>query len=232
MKSTTAKHCLFAAMAVVVLCAGKPKRTPTPTPAPAPAPIPYRPIPPLWASPNVVVPPIGPDGKHVSVNTGITPTQRTWNFRSAYNVAALDCGQPQYVGMIPAYRAFLRKHARGLAAANRGVDAEYRARHGAGFVRHRESYMTKVYNFYAFPPTLGKFCDAALLVSQEGATIKLTELNAFAARSLPKLDQVLEDFYVSYEQWQRDAAAWDARYAPRVAPLPMPSPSPTPVRGK
>jgi hypothetical protein len=225
---------MFAVFAALALSAYKPKKPATPPPPPAPpAPvIPPRPYPPLNSSPNLVLPALGVNGMYANLNSANTASQNTWNFRSAYNVAALNCLQPQHAQIVVNYRAFLRKHAVGLTAANRGVDADFRKRHGAGYVRQRESFMTKVYNFYAFPPTVQYFCDAALAVSNEANAIPPAQLGSFAATALPRFDMVFENFYRSYAQYRTDLAAWDARYGRPVAPQLVTQPAPPPARAQ
>ena len=223
------------------LAEAKPKKVPPPPP-PLPPPvvvyIPPRPTPPLGAAPSFQAPPLGPDGLRQTINSGITPVQSVWNFRSAFNVAALDCLLPEHADILIGYKAFLKTHKLGLLKANRGVDAEFRKRYGAAFVRPREAYMTKVYNNYALPPTLNKFCDAALIVARESKTVKPLELTAFAQRSLVTLDHVFENFYISFGQYRADAAAWDAKYAPKpvlpaaTAPVVVPIPAPTTTSAK
>jgi hypothetical protein len=105
------------------------------------------------------------------------------------------------------------------------VNTEFRKRYGASFVRPREKYMTQVYNYYAFPPTLNNFCDAALAVALESKTVKPAGLTAFAVKSLATLDKVFDTFYLSFEQYRADAAAWDAKYAPKPVPLVTPAPA-------
>jgi hypothetical protein len=219
--------------------AAKPKKVPPPPPPPPPAPlvvyIPPRPTPPLGASPLFKVPAVTPTGLHQSINTGIGPLQTVWNFRSAYNVAALDCQSAEHGEVLTGYKHFLKVHKVALLKANRGVDADFRKRHGAAYIRPREAYMTQVYNYYAFPPTLHNFCDAALLMARESMALKPAELNAFAGRYLPQFDMIFENFYRSYDQYRADAAAWDARYAPvtvQVAPpaiVPVAGVIPSPV---
>jgi hypothetical protein len=200
------------------------KPVPPPPPPPPPPPvvvyIPPRPTPPLGAAPNVTIPPFGANGQRQTINSGITPNQTVWNLRSAYNVAALNCLKPEHADILIGYKAFLKVQKIGLARANAGVNTEFRKRYGAAFVRPREAYMTKVYNFYAFPPTLNNFCDAALAMARESRTVKPAGLGAFSTRSLAVLDGVFSSFYLSYEQYRADAAAWDARYAPKPAAAP------------
>lgn len=223
--------------------AGKPKKpAPAPPPPPPPPPVVYippRPTPPMGASPNVTVPPLGVTGQRQTINTGITPNQTVWNFRSAYNVAALNCLKSEHADILVGYKAFLKTQKLGLTKANTGVNTEYRQRYGAAYIRPREAYMTKVYNFYAFPPTTNNFCDAALAMARESKTVKPAELAAFSKRSLAALDQVFLNFFSVYDQYRADASAWDAKYAPRpVAPAPTltstsaPAPTPAPAQGK
>jgi hypothetical protein len=218
------------------------RRPPPPPPPPPPAPvvvIPFRPIPPNGASPNFLPPMRGPDGLYPSVNRKISPSQTVWNFRSGFNVAALNCSRTDYPTMIDSYRTFLRTHLRGLSAANRAFDSEFRSRYGARFVAPREKYMTEVYNHFALPMTINDFCKAMALFSSEAQTVPVAQLQAFAARSLPSIEIVFDDFYSRYEQWRTDAAAWDARYAPPppIAPVvgpvtaPLTGPVTTPLRG-
>ncbi len=210
--------------------AAKPKKQPPPPPPPPPPPvvvyIPPRPTPPLGASPLFKVPAVTPTGLHQSINTGIGPTQTMWNFRSAYNVAALNCQSAEHNDVLVGYKRFIKANKVALLKANRAVDADFRKRYGAAYIRPREAYMTQVYNYYAFPPTLHNFCDAALVMARESMTLKPADLPAFAARYVPQFDMLFENFYHSYDQYRADAAAWDAKYAPvtvQVAPPPVPA---------
>ena len=202
----------------------KPKKAPPPPPPPPPPPvvvyIPPRPAPPLGASPLFKVPPMGLDGTRQSINTKALPLQTVWNLRSAYNVAALNCLRPEHADILIGYKRFLKIYKVGLLKANRGVDADFRKRFGAAYIRPREAYMTQVYNYYAFPPTVRNFCDAALIMARESMTLKPAGLTEFALRYVPQFDGVFENFYRSYDQYRADAAAWDAKYAPvAVAPV-------------
>ena len=210
---------VLAGAAAIAACG--PKSTPPPPPPPPPPPavvyIPPRPLPPLGAAAGFAVPPIGANGLRQTINVGISPAQTVWNLRSAYNVAALNCQKPEHADILVGYRKFLTVHKKGLNTANRTVDAEFKKRHGTGWIRPREAYMTQVYNYYAFPPTLNKFCDAALVMARESMTVKPAELNAFSSRSLTQIDTVFEGFFQSYEQYRADAAAWDEKYAPKAS---------------
>lgn len=202
---------------LVASAADAKKKKAPPPPPPPPAQtwvfVPWKPTPPNNASPVFVPPAIGADGLRVSVNRNISPAQTTWNLRSGYNVAALNCLQPKHAQIVVNYRAFLRSHAKALRAANLKVDSEWRAKYGPGFVKSREKYMTEVYNRFATPPTLSSFCDAALAMSNDAKAIKVGELDRFAATSLPSLEIVFDDFYKRYDQYKADLAAWETKWA-------------------
>lgn len=202
-----------------------------PPPIAPPVVIPPRPYPPVGAPANMMIPVLGPDGVRNTVNAHISSTQALWNFRSAYNVAALNCLRPEHGEIVVGYRAFLKKHAKGLQAANRGVDGEFKAKHGAAFIRPREAYMTQVYNYFANPLTLRAFCDASLAMSREAQLVAPANLSAFSATELPKLEQVFEAFFRAYDQYRIDAANWDARYAPRPTAAGVPGVAPAVASG-
>ena len=77
-----------------------------------------------------------------------------------------------------------------------------------------DSYLTQVYNYFALPPARTEFCNASLAVSQEMALVPAGELDAFAARSLPRIEGAFNAFFQRYEQYRLAAAQWDAEYAP------------------
>lgn len=180
--------------------------------------VPPQPQPPVGASTNLVPPPIDASGVRRTINTGISAAQTTWNLRSAYNVAALNCLDPKYAQIVINYRAFLKTHAKKLTAVNKTVDQEFKARYGNAFVAPREAYMTQVYNYFALPPTQPPFCDAVLAMSNEAATVPSADLDSFAARSLPALEVVFLQFYRSYDQYRTDLAAWQGKYMASAGP--------------
>lgn len=201
-------------------CAPKaPPPPPPPPPKPIAIPTPPRPMPPNGASLGFAIPPADANGLRATPNRGISPTQMVWNLRSAYNVAALNCHAPQHAMILPRYKAFLTSHAKALTAANKKVDAEFKAKYGAKFIAPREQYMTSVYNHFALPPTLADFCDAVTAVTADGELVKSSELEAFAVRSLPSIEVVFDSFYRRYEQYLVDLAAWEQRFGtPAAAP--------------
>ena len=226
------------AASMLLLASGvEAKRKKLPPPPPPPPPpvivvyIPPRPTPPLSASPLFKVPLMRPDGTRQTVNSQVGPVQTVWNLRSAYNVAALGCQRPEHAEILVGYKRFLKIYKVGLLKANRGVDADYRKRFGTAFIRPREAYMTQVYNYYAFPPTLPIFCDAALTMARESMTLKPLDLTAFAQRYVPQFDLVYANFYRSFDQYKADAGAWDAKYAPVTVLVPLSAPVAGPLSG-
>src|ERR1700712_2891978 len=169
-------------------------------PPPLAVAIPPRPYPPVGAPSRMTIPTLGVAGVRQTGNAHLTPNQPVWNFRSAYNVAALNCLRREDADIVVGYRAFLKKHARALTAANRGVDTEFKGRYGTRFVAPRESYMTQVYNYFANPVTLRAFCDASLGMSRAAQLVPSAELQNFSLAELPKIEQVFEAFFPAYEQ--------------------------------
>jgi len=214
----------MAAMALLAAAAdAKPKKPVTPPPPPPPPPpamiyVAWKPIPPEWAAPNLTYRPLGPDGVRLSPNRNISPAQALWNLRSGYNVAALNCRDPKHAEIVVNYRAFLKAHAKTLKATNAKVDAEFRAKHGSGFVKHREKFMTEVYNHFANPPVQPAFCNAALAMSKDAKLVKSANLSAFATSALPSLEIVFDDFYKRYDQYKVEVAAWEAKWGKAAVP--------------
>jgi len=208
-----------------VLIAGVAACSSPPPPAPPPPPpikivipTPPRPLAPNNAPDNLPVPALAANGLRESINRNITPAQITWNLRSAFNVAALNCRAERHADIVVAYRAFLKANAKKLTAVNRTVDAEFKGKYGAGFVRPRELYMTAVYNHFALPPVQDEFCDAVQAVNRDMVGVKSKDLDAFAARSLPNIEIVYDNFYRRYDAYRAALADWRARYQPYEVP--------------
>lgn len=201
-----------AGLALVLASCAKAPPPPTPPPPPKIVIVPPKPMPPNGAAPTFAIPRADANGLRQSVNRNISPSQALWNLRSAYNVAALNCSAAKHADILPRYRAFLTTNAKVLTLTNKTVDAEFRKKYGASFVRPREEYMTAVYNHFALPPTLTDFCDAVMAVSRDGMTVKPADLQAFAVLNLPNIEVVFDDFYRRYEKYRVDLAAWEAQY--------------------
>lgn len=190
---------------------------PVPPPPPPPPPpvvevIPPRPTAPGGASDDLFVPPLDANGTHQTVNSGISELQIVWNMRAGLNVAALNCRSVRHAGLIENYGAFLKKHARQLADINTRLSDEYQTRYGRTYRDTQDSYMTKVYNYFALPPALDDFCDAALSVSRELQAVEQGNLAGFAGIALPRMEGVFQNFYRTFVRYKREAAAWDAKY--------------------
>jgi hypothetical protein len=169
---------------------------------------------------GVVIPPKNAFGERDTVNRNISTSQVVWNFRSALNVAALNCMGTDYSLLVDNYGAMLKRHSRALSAANRGVEQRFRDEYGARYVVPRESYMTKVYNYFAFPPTMPELCDVANRLSFGVTTVEPAQFETFAARGLAELDEVLISFYDEFEAWRVALAEWQETYGePVSAPI-------------
>lgn len=227
MKHSNVRMMLIGGLAALALAgsaaeAAKKKVVPPPPPPPPPPPayvyVAWKPVPPEWASPNLNYKSLGADGLRVSVNRNISAAQALWNLRSGYNVAALNCRNARHADILVHYRTFLKAHAKTLRATNAKVDAEFRAKHGAGFVKHREKFMTEVYNHFAIPPVQPAFCDAALAMSKDAAKVKSVNLMAFATTALPSLEIVFDDFYKRYDHYKVEMAAWETKWGKDAVP--------------
>lgn len=182
--------------------------------------IPPRPQPPLGVTGGVVIPPKDAFGERNTVNRNISTSQIVWNFRSALNVAALNCLASDHSLLVDNYGAMLKRHARALSAANRGVEQHFRDEYGARYVVPREVYMTKVYNYFAFPPTMPELCDVANRLSFGATTVDPAQFEIFATQGLAELDEVLISFYDAFEEWRIAVAAWEDTYGePMSGPI-------------
>lgn len=204
--------CAVVGIATLSGCTPPPPPAPPPPPPPVVQAFPARPVAPGFAQENLVVPAVNALGVRQTVNTGLTAAQTVWNLRSAYNVAALNCQDPAHASMAANYGAFLKSHARELSATNRALDSEFRQKYGPGFKDVRDRYMTQVYNYFAMPPVLPRFCDAAFNVSTALTTVPAGGLDVAAAGLLPQLEAVYLTFFSEYEAYRVAASAWDASY--------------------
>lgn len=218
--------------ALIVALAGCAAPPPPQPVAPPIVRIPPRPRPPLNAAENLTIPPRAPDGSRPTVNSNLSTAQMVWNLRSAYNVAALNCLDPQYAPILAGYGQFLKVQSKTLAAVNKDLDKAFKANYGSKiYIRERETYQTQVYNYFALPPVLPSFCNAALQVSNELQAVPAGQLEAYATNGLDKVDSPFRDFFNNYDQYRVDVQAWDARYG---VPAPMtvaaPGAAPAPVQ--
>ena len=218
-RARSARRAALAMGPLLALAACATPAPPPPPPLPAVAvSIPLRPIPPDRAVERMNIPLSDLAGVRQTVNTQLTANQALWNLRSALNVAALNCPQPQRETALTNYSTFLTRHAKRLAAANTAVGRDFEKRFGRQGARPaQDRYMTSVYNYFALPPTLARFCDAAVAVGTEAASLAPEALPLFSAQALNRLEAVFIDFYGRYEQYRIASAQWEARYGPTAA---------------
>lgn len=211
-----AKAAVIGGLALLAGCATPPTPPPPPPPPPVEV-IPPRPIPPGGAAYVMAIPPIGIDGQRLTVNRGLSPDEQVWHFRSAWNVAALNCTAPRFQPITDAYGSYISTHGRALSRVNSRIDEVYRKNYSSKreAIRAREAKMTSVYNFFALPPARTDFCNAALSVAQFAQANPGYDPVQFAATNFGTLEAPFETFFLGYEQYQRDSAAWDARYGER-----------------
>ena len=171
-------------------------------------------MPPFGAAANTFIPPVGVDGLRQTVNSHVSAAQRIWNFRSAYNVAALNCLQAQHAGILEGYKSYLLKFKRDLDRINKTVESEWRKAEGAGYMRARDSYTTQVYNYWALPPVLPRICDAMAQIAQQEQLTASPSVDVMSETGLARLESIFGDFYRAFEQYRMDSASWDAKYGP------------------
>lgn len=179
------------------------------------APLPLRASLPPGASPNQAIPPIAADGRYLTPNHGLTPTETLWHVRAALNVAALGCRGSGEAATVARYNALLTTYKSALAATDTAVKAAYRTRHGDAWQAAHDTQMTRVYNFFAQVPVQQRFCATAAGLLAEVATLPPAELQAFAVAALPQLEEPFTDFYRAFD-----------RYRAAQAQVPPPAPGP------
>lgn len=217
----TKRDTMIAAAAGFTLLAGCATPAPPPPPPPpppvvvvTPEPIPYRPIPPGGAPYVMEIPGKDAVGVRITVNANLDQVETLWNFRSGWNVAALNCNGPEDGRVIDGYSAFLRTFARPLSAANSELDRRTRRLHStsSAAIRAREARMTSIYNYFAQPPARANFCAVARSAAAYMLDAAPTDVNAFAAAYLPQFEAAFDRFFTEYEQYMVESAAWDQRY--------------------
>lgn len=210
---------MLAATTMLSACA-----KPTPPPEPVvtivdPGP-PERPIPPLGAVANMYIPPADEvSGKRLTPNSNISEAATIWHFRSAFNVAALNCVPPTYVSVNDYYSAFLTRMRVPLARVNLTMDSEFQARYpGAGrngALRIRDTQSTDIYNYFSLPPVTPQFCALMLRKGPDAAMLSEEQLYGFSKQTLDEIDAIYIKFYEDYEDYQRRLAEWEALYGNR-----------------
>ena len=157
----------LAALTLIAACA----KTPAPPPArPAPAP-----------PPAAVTPPPGAE-----INRDLSQQEAIWHLRSALNVAALSCGSHAGDVMVQGYNRLLAAQKAELGKAFTAEQSRYG---DAG--RALDGHMTRVYNYFAWPPGQQAFCAAAKEVVTELAAMDPAAFAAAAPVALQQLDTAL-----------------------------------------
>ncbi|WP_052505581.1 hypothetical protein [Novosphingobium sp. P6W] len=216
-QGTRSRLSLLAGSAVAVALAalaGCAKAPPPPPPPPPPVVvIPPMPSPPMGAPLEMTVPPVAEDGQRHTVNYGISTSQTVWNLRSGYNVAALNCVEPEFAPILEGYKRFLKTYDKSLDKASAEIDRSFKTLHkGRAAIVARESYQTQVYNFFSLPPVDAGFCKAAMELSTDLTTIEPSQFESYSYQGLAKLEAPFKEFFTAYEQYRADLAAWQSRY--------------------
>lgn len=218
----TVSACAPASKPVVVA-----PRPPVVIPPPAPPPMP---LPPGGAAMSMTIPPVGLDGVRVTPNRGLSRDEQIWHFRSALNVAALNCQGPVWGQIATEYNKFIVTHKLLLSKTSKAVDREYVKRYpGQNGLRMRDTKMTDLYNYFALPPVRAEYCDAALRKVREGNLVPKEALPEYAIGGLTDIDGIFVRFYDAYVQYERNLADWNMKYAPRPSAQPIMTTPATPT---
>lgn len=213
-------------ISAVAACAPTPvKVAPPPIPLPAPPPPPPpMPLPPGGAALSMTIPALGLDGVRITPNRGLSRDEQIWHFRSALNVAALNCQGPVWGQIATEYNKFIVIHKVLLSKTSKAVDREFVARYrGQNGLRIRDTKMTDLYNYFALPPVRAQYCDMALRKVTEANMVPKEALAEYAIGGLTDIDGVFVNFYNAYVQYEQDLAAWNMKYAPAPVYAPLPS---------
>lgn len=164
----------------------------------------------------MAIPQRGVDGQRTTVNSNLDEHETLWHFRSAWNVAALNCSEDAaFAPITEQYGKFLTGNSRRLTAANAAIEQKFRRANGndrRAAIRAREEHMTSVYNFFASPGARASFCREAMLIANEVSATPPTDVDAFAGTGLARFSSVFEGFFQEYEQYLAAASGWDTRY--------------------
>jgi len=221
-KGITPRSLKLAPVAVLIgLLAACAQKTPPPPPPPPVVVIPPQPTPPMGAPENMTIPELAEDGTRKTVNSSLSSAQAVWNLRSAYNVAALNCKDVQYNPVLEGYKSFLKVHDKSFDKADAELKKNFVSSFGKTGTRERETYQTRVYNFFASPPVTANFCNAAMELAAEIALVPVGGLEAYAPQGLAKFEAPFMAFFDAYEQYRADLAAWRAKYGGIVVIAPQ-----------
>lgn len=160
------------------------------------------------------LPPLGPNGLRVTINSDLDRDSTLWHFRSAWNVAALNCRDAERDTIVEAYGAYLKRFKTVLDRTNTALEKRYRAEfpEARDALKARETYMTRVYNYFAMPPVRADFCAVMAAMASESLASPVTDPWAHSAAWLPRAEATFQEFFRVYEQYRVNSAAWDARW--------------------
>jgi hypothetical protein len=191
----------LAALTALAGCAGQ-KQAMAPAPRPVPTPIRVAaPTPPDGAAAGLTIPARLADGSYATPNRNLSASGAMWHLRAAFNVAALSCPD---TSLVPAYNRLLSAQRQALAAAHRALTAEH------GGMAAFDPAMTRLYNYFAQPPVLARFCAQAGPLLRQAATLSSGSLDGFAPTALASIDRPFGEFYARYDAYRTDLAAWRA----------------------
>ena len=161
----------------------------------------------------MTVPALRADGLRDTPMRDIDDNEKLWYFRSAFNVAALNCQSPQHFRIADDYNLFLKTHKRELDRINKIVEdilsqalwhrlcphPRYRKHAGLQLLRLPADQVRLLRRRAGAGPG-----SCSLAIQRAG--------RASRARALPQLEGVFERFYASYENYQTDLQKWIALY--------------------
>ena len=136
------------------------------------------------------------------------------HFRSAWNVAALNCQGAAAEVILEAYGAYLKRFKTVLDRTNTALEKRYQAQHpeARSAMKARETYMTQVYNYFAMPPVRTDFCNVMQAMANDYLASPATDPWVHSAAWLPRVETAFQEFFRVYEQYRVNSAAWDARW--------------------
>ncbi len=184
---------------------------------------PRAPTPPFGASSLSVVPMLRADGLRETINRDLGPLETLWHVRAAMNVAALSCTGPLYERLVDDYNAFINNNSASLRNANNAIIRKFQRDIGAGYKAEHDRHQTQLYNYWSFSPLRRPFCDQAVQISQRAIVTKSADLNQFAEQALAELEKPFTDFYLAYEEYERDLEKWRVQYGQPAAEVGQPA---------
>lgn len=216
-------------LASVAACAPKPVAPPPPPPPPPVAiVIPPRPLPPGNAALTQILPARGLDGRFITANSGITGDKAFWQLKIGLNVAAIGCRGLEETTLISAYNNIIKTHGKVIKSTEKSVITQLGKENKNNGIAPRDRLSTQLFNYFAQPPAQRGFCARANEIAQVVSSTPTAQLVEQAPAHLARLDEPFNEFYQAYAQYQVDAVAWDAKYAPRPATIVAPA-TPAPV---